>query len=719
MRKLWLAGLGCLILGTFGCGDGSAADFGGPSGQTRVAASEDGTVEVQVGDRVLFALAPTGPIARNFVEAPTGIGAVFFRRTEEVQDRLSVVSVSNRDNGATVEYASADGIRTARLTAMPLTDSESEFRLELAGPEADSIAIGVRCDPEGTFHGFGEHYNATNQRGERFPLMVNEQGNGRAGGGRISEGDSHTTYFPMPYYLDARGFGALFVTDRRVDVDLCASDPATAWIEVISGAPVQWRVFHGPTPLDVIRQLGDVELVGRPAPLPDWAFELWIGSQGGRAAVLAEVQSLEDAGIPVSALWVQDWGGTRVNFDGGSGVEYSWRPDESLYGDFADFVSELHTRGYKLLAYVNPFIVQDTDPDTPGFDERFLEMESLGLLVKDEEGDTYIELFGPNFPQRAAHPDFSNAGTLEFIKERLANIVRDYGVDGWMADFGEWLPVDSVASDGSDAIARRNTFPVEWQRASREVFEDLRPDGDWAVFARSGWTGVQGTSQIHWAGDQQTNFDELDGLPTVIPALLNLGLVGQPYVTHDIAGFAIADPPQPSNKELFMRWTELGAFTPIMRTHEGADRQNNWSWETDQETTVHFRRFVFVHCALAPEFKALADQAQQTSAPILRHMMLVFPEDRNTWNLSDQFMVGESLLVAPVVTEGATSRSVYLPEGTWFDVWEGGDPIAGGETVTVEAPVGRPPVYSLDRDRPDLRNAETELAYEDCRLARL
>ncbi|MGD8823990.1 MAG: glycoside hydrolase family 31 protein [Myxococcales bacterium] len=710
MKVTWIMGLGLVLaIAVSGCSDGEGSSG---LGDAQVVATDDGTVEVVIGERVLFALAPTGPIARNFDEEPVGIGAITFERTNEVADPLLVQSVATEGAGVRVEYASAS--RSATLTAKPVGDEASEFRLELAGPPADSIAVGIRCDASGTFHGFGEQYNATNQRGEAFELMVNEQGNGRDGGPGISVGNEHTTYFPMPYYIDARGFGALFTTSRRVDVDLCATDQDIAWIEVISGAPVQWRVFHGPTGLDVIRQLGD--LVGRPDQPPSWAYNLWMAAQGGRQAVESERDKLEAAGIPTAAFWVQDWGGIRLNFDGGSGVQYVWNADETLYPSFAGMVSEFHDAGYKFLTYVNPFIVDPSsvaaEDDPARFAERFNDMQSTGLLLRDQIGETYIEAAVPNIPQRDAHPDFSNPATFEYVVEALKEIVRVYDVDGWMADFGEWVPVDSVPADGSDPIERRNTFPVDWHHASREALESVRPDGDWVSFARSGFTGVQGFAQIHWTGDQETNWGELDGLPTVVPALLNLGLAGQPFVTHDIAGFARGD--GPSTKELFQRWTELGAFTPIMRTHDGADKLNNWRWNTDQETTAHFRKFAFVHCALMNDFMTLASEAENTGAPILRHLMLVFPDDRDTWNISDQFMIGDALLVAPVVEEGAASRSVYFPEGTWYDVWTG-ESIEGGQRLMVDAPIGSPPVFSRGRDRDDLRNAQANLTVEDCR----
>ena len=499
-----------------------------------------------------------------------------------------------------------------------------------------------------------------------------------------------------------------------MDVDLCTSDEDIAWIEVISGAPVQWRVFHGPTGLDVIRQLGD--LVGRPTQPPPWAYNLWMAAQGGRDAVESERAQLEAAGVPTAAFWVQDWGGIRMNFDGGFGVQYIWQADEALYPSFASMVSAFHAAGYKFLAYVNPFIVYPdsvaAEDDPTRFAGRFNPMQEMGLLLKNRMGETYRDIIVPNIPQADAHPDFSNPGTLDFIADSLKDVVRTYDVDGWMADFGEWVPVDSAPQDGSNPIERRNTFPIDWHRASREALEGVRPDGDWVSFARSGFTGVQRVAQIHWVGDQQTSWGELDGLPTVVPAMLNLGLAGQPFVTHDIAGFARGD--GPSTKELFERWTELGAFTPIMRTHDGADKVNNWRWNTDAETTAHFRRFAFVHCALMNDFMMLAAEAETSGAPILRHLMLVFPDDRETWNISDQFMIGDSLLVAPVTEKGATSRSVYFPEGTWYDVWTG-DAFEGGQRRTVAAPIGSPPVFSRAQDRDDLRNAESMLTVEDCR----
>jgi alpha-glucosidase len=350
-------------------------------------------------------------------------------------------------------------------------------------------------------------------------------------------------------------------------------------------------------------------------------------------------------------------------------------------------VSALHSRNIKFLAYVNPFVVTGLD--------HFATMDAAGLLIKDASGKTYLH---PSPAGDASHPDLTNPAARDYVKGFLSKMVKDVGIDGWMADFGEWVPIDSVPGDGSDPISSHNRYPVEWHRLSREVMESERPSGDWAVFSRSGWNGDPGASQITWVGDQEATWSATDGLPTVVPALLNLGLSAAPFATLDIGGFSGG----PRTKELFMRWTELGAFTPIMRTHEGNLKSENWQWDGDAETTLHFARFARIHAVLGPELETLAGEAVQSSMPMIRHLMLEFPDDPPSRDVSDEFLLGPSLLVAPITSEGATEREVYLPPGSWFHVWTGKQ-YAGAQSVLVSAPIGSPPVFSRDIDRPDLR----------------
>lgn len=684
---------------------------GASPSHARTLALSDGTV-VEVapgggvalrapGGRPLLATAPSAaPTARWFAETVTGLlGQWTFARQDETAAALDTLRGARRTReGVRVKLSGRggpDGRRKRGVLLVSVAVPGEATRLELslrtkrAGPPS-SLALPVRCDPDGTFHGFGEQYDATDHRGEAFPLFVGEQGIGRDPTKPQTpiNGTRHTSYFPMPAWLDARGFGALVLTDRRVEVDLCRTDPGVAWIEAVSPDPLRLLVFHGPRPLDVIRQLGD--MVGRPKAPPPWALRLWMSAQGGRAAVEAKVAALQAAGVPLGVVWSQDWTGVRVNFDGGLGVQYRWTADESHYPDLAGFVASLHAQGLRFLGYANPFV-----PTALG---HWAPMDAQGLLLRAGNGSSYAAISPSGF---AGHPDLGLPAARAYVAGFLRAMTVDIGMDGWMSDFGEWVPTDAVWADGRDPVAGHNTYPIEWHRLWREVMDAARPDGDYVVFARSGWTGVQDVAMIHWVGDQETDWSVTDGLPTVVPAMLSLGLAGQPFVTHDIAGFSGTTAP-PSTKELFLRWTELGAFTPIMRTHDGADRTANWRWDADPETTAHFRRFARVHDALAPELAALVAEAAATSAPIVRHLMLVFPDDVASRAVHDQFMLGDRLLVAPVLAEGAVTRAVYLPPGTWYDVWTG-TAYAGGSNHLVPAPIGSPPVFARDADRADLR----------------
>ena len=676
---------------------------------TRVDVAADGSFALFAEDgHPLVATAPGhGPMARAYTQRVTMVqGFYIFRRSGAVDTTFSTFAGSELvDDEVVLRFTSLEG-EEARVavgveTAGVATSIELTVDDTIAPGEGElSYALPFACDEDASFAGFGAQYNQTDQRGEAFPLWVEEQGIGRTGGPSITGGE-HTTYFPMPWWLDWRGFGVLVETSARVDVDLCSTEPDAAWIEVEHRDPAQTNeqrsmravVLHGPSPREVITQLGD--RVGRPAMPPTWAFSPWIGMQGGRDVVMAEVEELETAEIPFSAIWVQDWPGGRILSGDMYDLYYRWIADETLYPDLAGMVSDLHTRestdgrvGIRFLAYANSFVIEDLD--------HFDEMASMGLLPT-RDGEAY------SFPivvNQGSVADFTNPATYTYVEGFLTEMVSRYGFDGWMADFGEWLPPDATLHEG-DPLLVHNEYPRLWHQASRDVFDELRPDGDWVVFTRSGWTGEQREQQIVWIGDQEADWEDTDGLPTVVPALLNLGLSATPLVTHDIAGYSGG----PSTKELYQRWTELGAFTTFMRTHEGLKAISNWNWNGDAETIAHFRRFARIHEALVPTFEALAEEAHETSIPPLRHLALVFPDDVASRGVSDQFMIGDTLLVAPVVREGATSREVYLPPGTWFHVWTGAMH-TGGQTITIEAPIGSPPVFSLGTDRADLRSIE-------------
>lgn len=199
-------------------------------------------------------------------------------------------------------------------------------------------------------------------------------------------------------------------------------------------------------------------------------------------------------------------------------------------------------------------------------------------------------------------------------------------------------------------------------------------------------------ADVIWAGDQKTNLDLDDGMPVIIPIGIGLGLVGVSTYAHDIGGYN-GTTTGPSTKEVFFRWTTLGAWSPVMRTHHGNYPEQNWAWDRDAETTAHFRRYARLHMALLPFWEGLAKTASESGMPIWRGMALHFPEDPKVWPITDQVMVGEGILIAPVQVEGATSRQVYLPSGLWYS-WEGETAIGGPATVDAQAAMEEIPVYA-------------------------
>ena len=209
-------------------------------------------------------------------------------------------------------------------------------------------------------------------------------------------------------------------------------------------------------------------------------------------------------------------------------------------------------------------------------------------------------------------------------------------------------------------------------------------------FVRSGSTGTQALAPVLWLGDQSTSFDRLDGLPSVVPAALNVGLSGIPFVACDVAGYK-SFTCRPSDRELFLRWAQVGAVLPVMRTHHGTHRAS-WAFDRDAETLDGYRRWARLHTALFPHLARYAADAARRGHPIVRHLFLLAPRDERAGRVDDQLAVGAELIAAPVLERGAESRAVYLPRGGWVDLWSGALH-RGPVDLEVDAPLDRLPLF--------------------------
>ena len=553
--------------------------------------------------------------------------------------------------------------------------------------EDNRSAVTLDCDDAGGFLGFGAQTHDVDHRGQIVPVWVSEQGVGKVDDDTLPEawfllGTRHQSYLSVPTMLAPRGgasWGLHADTDYRSVWDLCSTDPGALRVEVWDGRAQLW-ISPGPTPLEVIAQ--QTSRVGRVPPGPDWTYGVWMEKTGGSAAVYQEVADLRAANVPVSAIWSEDWRGG--NHEGNSYVlEEDWRWDRALYPELPQLIDDLHAAGVKFQVYFNTFISRSADV--------WSEAHDGGHFVLDRDAEPY--LFDSAKWEPAGLAELFSSETRSWVKAFLREAL-DLGVDGWMADFAEWYPADrrTVATgDGSDPEAAHNRYPFEWAKVNREVIEESGRD-DVVVYHRSGYTGSQAVTSVIWAGDQRTSFQDDDGLPTVVPIMLGLGVVGFPIVTHDIGGYASATN-EPTSKDLFFRWASLGALGPVMRTHHGRDAALNWRWDRDAETTAHFVRWAQLHTRLFPTWKALGNDAAATGAPVVRPLAFAEPGNLALHGVRDAFTIGDRLLVAPVLTASTASRMVPLPTGRWFD-WFTGATHEGPGQIEVAVPLGALPIFA-------------------------
>jgi alpha-glucosidase len=226
---------------------------------------------------------------------------------------------------------------------------------------------------------------------------------------------------------------------------------------------------------------------------------------------------------------------------------------------------------------------------------------------------------------------------------------------------------------------------------NREFFDKARPDGDYVFFIRGGYTGVQKYAPVMWTGDSNTNWERLDGLPSVIPAVASVGISGFPITATDIAGYTCLTTSS-ADKELFIRWAQLGAMLPVMRNHRGYEPCENWPFDGDAETLAAYKKSAVLHTALFPYIYTLVYDAAVLGWPVVRHLALHYPDDTEAAGEQYQFLLGDRILVAPVIRKKAREREVYFPPGEWLDFYTG-ERFVGPGRKTVPGPLDHIPLF--------------------------
>ena len=524
--------------------------------------------------------------------------------------------------------------------------------------------------PAEHFVGFGERFDSVDQRGRIVETWADDR--------RVA-GYGPSTYAPIPLLISSRGHAFALERYERSRFDLAASKPDRwSWQQDAPVASI--LVTYGPTLKDLVQR--NAMLTGMPPLPPIWLFGVWKTSVGGQDKVIAEMQRLRDLQVPVSAVFSFDAVDSDANL-GWPSVTFAGR-EAGPYPDPRGYTETLHGLGFKVLNY----FTADFHTDRPNFQEPAMH----GFLVRQQDGRDYIH---PNF--QVGWLDYTDPDASVWWRASWQRALNTLGYDGGMLDLGELIPADAAMADGTSGLQTHNRYPLLYAASAWHSANSVRPNGDFAILLRSGALGAQRVQSAQWNGDAVMRWEGPDGLQSMLPAGLSYGLSGFPYWHAEVAGYVQADLSHDQERELWLRWLQLATWTSLLRDHLGDQPRSPIDVWLDEGTLGAFRQAARVHASLVPYLYSLAVEATETGAPLMRHLALEVPDDPRAWDASqDQsYFLGPNFLVAPVVSPGATSRTVYLPQGEWIDYWRG-TIYTGGQEVTVPAPLegSGPPVFA-------------------------
>lgn len=361
---------------------------------------------------------------------------------------------------------------------------------------------------------------------------------------------------------------------------------------------------------------------------------------------------------------------------------FTW--NEQDYGKPGEVIKELEQDGFKSVCIIDPGVKLDE-----GY-EKYDEGIANDYFAKTPEGEIYVNAV---WPGDSVYPDFGKPAVRKWWAESQKYLI-DLGVRGTWNDMNEpasfhgELPMDVVFTDEDRPTTHAAMHNVYGHLMSKATYEGLKKEDGRRPFVitRACYAGTQKYSTV-WTGDNQSLWPHLQ---MAIPQLCNLGLSGLSFAGTDVGGFGADCTP-----ELLCRWVQVGAFSPLFRNHSSNGSIYQEPWQFDQKTTDIYRKFVELRYQLLPYFYDLFWQGEKNGLPVIRPLVFHYEEDENTWNLNDEFLVGEHLLVAPVLTQGATKRMVYLPKGNWYDFFTG-EKYEGERYYLVDAPIDTCPVFAKE-----------------------
>lgn len=527
------------------------------------------------------------------------------------------------------------------------------------------------------FYGLGQHqHGLLDQKGAVIELLQQN--------GEVS----------IPFLLSNRGYGLLWNNPAVGRVELGTN--GTRWTAEATAQMDYW-ITAGATPADIVRTYTAV--TGRAPMLPEFASGFWQCKLRYRTQeeLLNVARGYRSRGLPLSVIVIDFFHWTKYG---------DWRFDPQHWPDPAGMVRELEAMGVKTMVSVWPAL----NPDSANFQTamrngwllRTLRGQPAQMNFRDQYTDARVYL---------TYYDATHPQARRFIWEQVKQGYYDHGIKVYWLDAcePEMYPVqyDNLRYHLGDGRAVANIYPLMHAQA---FYEGMRAQGESETLflSRSAWAGSQRYGAAVWSGDIHSTWESLRAQ---VRAGLNIGLSGIPWWTTDIGGFYGGDITSDDFRELIVRWFQYGAFCPLFRLHgyrlpygpiTGSGGPNE-VWEFGERAYAIIREVMAMRERLRPYVMRLMRAAHDHGDPPMRPLFYDFPDDPNAWAVDDAFMFGPDVLVAPVLHPGATDREVYLPAGaTWTDAWDG-RAFAGGQLVSVNAPLERIPLFLRDDARLPIR----------------
>jgi alpha-D-xyloside xylohydrolase len=587
-----------------------------------------------------------------------------------------------------------DGLRLESVSPLRMLVDEngrvSKFKLGFTSPSDES------------FYGFGERFNAFNQRGNHLDNYVYGQ----------YTNQEKRSYVPIPFFISSRGFGAWLNTEQQAEFDLAAAQP-DRWM--LTGqteqdhARMEMLLFFHTHPKAIIKAFTD--LVGKPQLPPSWVFGPWMSSNdwNNQVEVLYQLHKSQELGIPATVLVIEAWS-DEINFYIWNDAKYTLKHPSQGYS-LADFtfpaqghwpnpqamVDEIHRAGLHLVLWQNPTIKQrqagePMDEGQNSVDQAYAIQQDF--VVKRADGSPHrAEEHMPWFRDSLVL-DFTNPQAAAWWFKKRQYLVAELGVDGFKTDGGEHIwDITTRFFNGMRGNRGINHYPLAYEEAYQRFMQEQRGN-DHILFSRAGYTGAQRYS-CHWAGDENSTWQ---AFRASVRAILNAGISGIPFDGWDMAGFAGSIP----SSELYLRAAAFSVFCPIMQYHSDVNHQrlpsrDRTPWNIQDQTgdgrviTVYCN-FTNLRMNLMPYILGQAYESSQSGLPLMRALPIEFPGDAACRKYPYEYLFGEALLVAPVVEEGVTSWPVYLPAGEWRELWSGAVH-QGPSEILVDMPLERIPVF--------------------------